>query len=171
MFTASCRPTAWLDSLAAGLSLLCAIHCLVMPVLMVALPILATSFLADANFHLWMLLLVVPFTTTALFLGCRKHRDQLVMACGATGLILLSSVAIHESWAAANAERGEGPACPHCAPAVETSWWEPVLLLNLVGGLCLIGGHIRNFHLCRKGNAPAFSSELTPGTADRGCCS
>jgi len=149
------RHPGWLDSLAATLSMLCAIHCLVMPGLLVSLPIVATSFFADANFHLWMLLLVVPFAAIALFLGCRKHRDRLVFGLGIVGLVLLTTVAIHESLGAANAGAGEEAHCPHCAPAASTteiSWLEPVLLLNLLGGLCLVSAHVRNYLLCKKGD-------------------
>jgi hypothetical protein len=44
---------------------ICGIHCLVTPLLLVALPILATTFWVDQNFHLWMLLLVLPTTSLA----------------------------------------------------------------------------------------------------------
>jgi len=52
----------WLDTLAVGMSLLCAVHCLLTPVLLVFLPILGGTFWVSNNFHLWMLLLVLPAT-------------------------------------------------------------------------------------------------------------
>ena len=57
----------WLDRLGMGLALVCAIHCLLTPVLVVCIPLIATSFWSDESFHLWMLALVLPLTTASMF--------------------------------------------------------------------------------------------------------
>ena len=59
----SCSNFLWLDRLGVGMALICAVHCLLTPVLIVLLPIIASSFWVDSEFHLWMLLMVVPLTT------------------------------------------------------------------------------------------------------------
>lgn len=82
-------PRGLLDRLAIGMAVVCGIHCLVTPVLLVALPIIGTTFWVDQNFHLWMLFLVLPTTGLALMSGCRRHKDRWVMAAGATGLVIL----------------------------------------------------------------------------------
>jgi len=123
------------DQLAISMAVLCAIHCLVTPVLLVVLPILATTFWVSENFHLWMLLLVIPTTTLAVFCGCRKHRDQLVVILAAIGLTLLVTALVSErvihhqagptplvSTAAlrSDSETGAGPsftACQSCSRA------------------------------------------------------
>ena len=79
-----------LDQVAISMAVICAIHCLVTPILLVALPILATTVWVDANFHLWMILLVIPTTTLAVWSGCRRHRDKWVLGLAAVGLGLLS---------------------------------------------------------------------------------
>jgi len=78
-----------LDHLAISMAVVCAIHCLVTPVLLVVLPILATSFWVNEDFHLWMLLLVIPTTTLAVVSGCHRHKDRMVLAFAALGLCLL----------------------------------------------------------------------------------
>jgi hypothetical protein len=86
----------WLDRIAISMAVICGIHCLVTPVLLVALPILATSFWVDANFHLWMLLLVLPTTSLAVWSGCRRHKDKWVLAAAIVGLTILTASLLWE---------------------------------------------------------------------------
>ena len=65
----------WLDKLAISMAAVCAVHCLLTPVIIVLLPIVATSFFVHQDFHLWMLFLVIPTTSLAIGMGCRKHKD------------------------------------------------------------------------------------------------
>ena len=71
----------WLDRAAIAMALVCGIHCLVTPILLVLLPVIGTTFWANGDFHLWMLVLVVPTTVLAAISGCRKHRDRMVAIC------------------------------------------------------------------------------------------
>jgi hypothetical protein len=81
-----------LDRLAVGMAVVCGIHCLVTPILLVALPIIGTTLWVDKDFHLWMLFLVIPTTCLAIFSGCRRHKDRWVLAAAVLGLgILLSA--------------------------------------------------------------------------------
>jgi uncharacterized membrane protein len=75
--------------LAISMAIICGIHCLVTPILPVALPIIATTFWVDENFHLWMLLLVIPTTSFAVWSGCRRHKDKFVVTAAALGLCIL----------------------------------------------------------------------------------
>jgi hypothetical protein len=57
----SARGTSgWFDLFAVVMSMICAVHCLVTPIIIGVLPMLATTFWSDQHFHLWMLVLVVP---------------------------------------------------------------------------------------------------------------
>ncbi len=151
-------PQSLLDKLAIGLAGVCAVHCLLTPVLVVLLPIVATSFFVHEDFHLWMLFGVLPTTTLAVFMGCRKHKDRWVGLFSVVGLCLLVSVVVSERMH--NASHGAAVAgeahCEDCArdlsesplPVKKAAW------VNTVGGLFLVGAHVRNFRLCRR----------------RGCC-
>ncbi len=141
------KSNALLDSLAVSMSLLCAVHCLLTPVLIVVLPMVATSFWADSNFHLWMLLLVVPTSTIAVLQGCKKHKDKLVFVLGAAGLALLIAATLYEvlkHGAALDAH------CSMCVSSDAPPLFAPLTVANLLGGALLASGHIRNFMLCRK---------------------
>jgi hypothetical protein len=138
----------WLDQVAISMAAVCAVHCLLTPVLIVALPIIATGFFAHEHFHIWMLLLVLPTTGLSIFMGCRKHKDRWTAVLSVIGVGILIAVAIMESGhhAAASATC---QACDSCAGAAALSipacaWF------NTLGGLFLASAHLRNFKLCRK---------------------
>ncbi len=114
------------------MAVICGIHCLVTPVLLVALPILATTFWVDENFHLWMILLVIPTTSLALWSGCRKHKDKWVLAAGAMGLGILVMAIISERVSKANARYHGAAASLH----VETQKENPGSASHAAGGGC-----------------------------------
>ena len=147
----------WLDHLAIGMAAVCVIHCLLTPILLVALPIISTTFFVDANFHLWMILLVLPTTGFAVFMGCKQHRDEWVAGLSAIGLSLLIFVVAQERLSGGHAEHSAPTDhhCEVCAASASNLAGEPTPLpasawINTLGGLFLVSGHIRNFRLCRK---------------------
>ena len=139
-----------LDALAISISLLCAIHCMITPLVLVLLPILGTSFWVHKDFHLWMLGLVLPTSCTAIILGCRKHKDRAVALLGFIGLTLILGVALYEALFHSTLAPEHG-CCSHCTQRYfgefNISTW-----INLIGAGFLSSGHIRNFLLCRKAN-------------------
>ncbi len=114
------------------MAVICGIHCLVTPVLLVALPILATTFWVDENFHLWMILLVIPTTSLALWSGCRRHKDQWVLAAGAMGIGILITAIIVERVSKANGQYHGVEASLH----VETQKENPDSASHAAGGGC-----------------------------------
>lgn len=138
---------ALLDRTAVGLAVICAIHCLLLPVLLVVLPILGTSFWASENFHLWMVFLVMPTTLAAVFMGCRKHKDRWVAGLSAIGLVVLL-VAFFVGHGATHL----GVPHTHSHGAHGHSHTEIGLeaILMTVAGAFLASAHFRNFRLCRR---------------------
>ena len=80
------------DKAAIGLSLLCAVHCLVTPIAIVMFPALAVTFLEGESFHYSLLFLVLPTSLFSLSLGCRKHGQRDILLTGFFGLFLLSLI-------------------------------------------------------------------------------
>ena len=76
------------DRIAVGLSGACAVHCLLTPVVLIALPAFG-SILSDAQFHVAMLALVLPISSYALFSGCRQHGNRVVLLPGSLGLCII----------------------------------------------------------------------------------
>lgn len=115
----------------------CAVHCLLTPILVIALPIIATSVFVHEDFHLWMILLVLPTTSFAVFMGCRKHKDRWVAILSVIGLsVLVVSLVYERMHHAAHIGVVE--------PTHAEAWF------NTLGGLLLASAHVRNYRLCRK---------------------
>ena len=83
----------WLDKSSVGLSTVCAVHCLLMPVAVVMLPSLAALPLLMSVFTCF-LSFRLPLSTWALTMGCRKHKSWRLMAVGVVGLVLLVGAAL-----------------------------------------------------------------------------
>lgn len=77
------------DKLAIGLSLMCAVHCLAIPVLLLLLPSMAALPLENEAFHFWLVAAVLPSSIYALTLGCKQHKRYRLLFLGAIGLSLL----------------------------------------------------------------------------------
>jgi len=146
---ATCNHHGWLDKLAISMSMICAIHCLITPALIVLLPILSTTFWVHEDFHLWMIGLVIPTTTLAVFSGCRKHKDKIVIFSSSVALVILVSITLYESFFHSTLVIAEHSHCAHCTNR-EAGIFNKTTILNIFGGLLLAGAHVRNFILCRK---------------------
>lgn len=120
---------ATIDKTAIGLSLVCSVHCLLLPVAMATLPALTASSLEDEWFHRALLVAVLPTSMIALTMGCRKHRHWRVAVLGLAGLVVLTATAYfgHEVLG----ETGEK-------------------LATLSAAALIAFGHFKNHALCRK---------------------
>jgi FtsH-binding integral membrane protein len=118
-----------LDRAAIGLSTLCVLHCLALPLLLVLAPSLAVLPIADEQFHLLLVYLVLPTSILALFLGCRRHHRWSVLMWGMSGVGVLVFTALlgHDLMG----ELGEK-------------------VLTVMGALLVVVGHGLNFRLCRS---------------------
>lgn len=146
-----CASHGWLDSLAISMSVICAVHCLLTPLLVILFPILTTTFWVDQDFHLWMLFFVLPTTSLAVFLGCRKHKDRIVMGLSAAGLACLFVVSVYESFFHSNQLLQHSSECVHCLQQGGIkSHLTMTTFTNILGGILLASAHVRNYRLCRR---------------------
>lgn len=144
---AHCSTHGWLDSLAISMSVICAVHCLLTPLLVILFPILTTTFWVDQDFHLWMLFFVLPTTSLAVFLGCRKHKDRFVIGLSSVGLACLFAVCLYESFFHI---LHHSTVCAHCAQGKFKDHLTPAMYINILGGPLLASAHVRNYRLCRR---------------------
>ena len=77
-----------LDQVAVALSGLCLLHCLLLPFAVAVLPFLGQF--SDDHLHVEMLVVVVPVSVVALYLGFRRHGHIGIVAWGLVGLSLLA---------------------------------------------------------------------------------
>jgi len=141
--TSAQHPWSWLDRLGMGMAMICAVHCLLTPILVVLLPIIATSFWVDESFHIWMLSFVAPLTAFSFFMGCRKHHDGLLILLAITGIaFLLVGIAVGCSGC-------DSHSLTHSLFSFEGLLHSSESALTTLGGLILVVAHFRNFRLCR----------------------
>lgn len=76
-----------LDRVAVVLSGLCLVHCLALPVVLAALPLL--SGFAETHWHLPMLAIALPISFAAIVIGYRRHGNRGIVAGAVAGLLLL----------------------------------------------------------------------------------
>lgn len=69
------------------LSALCLIHCLLVPVFIAALPLLAQF--NDSHFHVQMLIVVIPVSLIAYGLAYPRHRNKSIIAWGIAGIAIM----------------------------------------------------------------------------------
>ena len=116
------------DLVAVSLSIICAIHCLILPVVLVLLPALAPSF-ADESFHKWMVVAVVPVSMFSLAMGLRRHKQYLSILFGIIGLVILVF-------------------CGYFSEGMLSEYWEENLTLIAVSFVVI--GHFFNFKYCQR---------------------
>lgn len=113
------------DKLAITLSITCAIHCLAMPLLLLFLPSFSVLSLNNEVFHFWMIVIVLPTSVYALFMGCKQHKRYRLFFIGLVGLVLL----VFALW-------------------LGNEYWEKIL--TLMGSTVIAGGHYWNYRLCQQ---------------------
>lgn len=122
--------TPSIDRIGMFLSSLCLVHCILLPVLLLLLPAVATNFIGDhGTVHTVLFGLV---TTAALFAftpGYRVHRHlgPCLISIVGIGLLFIATFYAHETVG----HDGETP-------------------LSVVGSLILIAAHFVNHKLCNK---------------------
>jgi len=115
-----------LDTSGAALSLLCALHCLLLPTLITLAPSLKLGWLAQGWVHITILVLVVPVVIAALWRGYSQHKDYTALVVGGLGLLSLVAAVV-----VGHALHIEGT-------------------LTLIGSIMLIAAHTINYIMCRK---------------------
>jgi ABC-type Mn2+/Zn2+ transport system ATPase subunit len=121
----SSASTTWLDPVGIGLSLLCALHCLLAPRFITLLPLAGLGVLADERTEVLLVFAALAVATASLAWGFRIHRQQRVLlTLGAAAAMMLAG-----------------------RFALADSPYEIVLVT--IGAAFLVVSPTLNFHLCR----------------------
>ena len=118
-----------LDNIAIGFSVVCALHCLLLPIAVILSPAISATFLGSEDFHKTLLYFVIPSSIIALSLGCKMHGKYNVYLYGIFGIaILLSAVFFGHDYFGETGER----------------------ILTLLGAGIVSFGHFKNQKLCAE---------------------
>lgn len=143
------------DRIGIGASTLCLIHCLVLPVVLGALPLLNRALVQNERIHQALAAFIVVTCGFALIPGLRCHGRPGPLGLGAIGLLLLLSAAFL------------------AAPLHAEAWETP---LTVAGGLFLVSAHLLNLRLTRRHHCchghrprgwPRLSGSAEPSSTDR----
>ncbi len=125
-----------LDRAAIALSVLCLIHCLLLPFIIVAFPLSLANIFKGEALHGWLLLAIIPTSLAALILGCRKHKSKnIYLLCGLGISFLIGGFLFGHDLLG---EAGEK-------------------IMTVIGGVIIAIGHFYNFSLCNKANCGVHS--------------
>ena len=116
------------DKFAAGLSIACALHCLLVPSFFIVTSGALTLSIDNEFIHWAILFLAIPISTYALISGVLNHNDYGVFLLGLAGIGVLITTALSESF------------------LTETS----VTIFTLLGSALVVYAHTRNFQLCKE---------------------
>ena len=107
----------------------CAMHCILVPTLLVTGTVLPATVLGDESFHQAMMWVILPAAIVAFGIGCWRHKDRWVLALGMIGLtgMVLSVAVLHD----VTGEVGER-------------------IVTLLSAAVLVAAHYRNFQICRS---------------------
>ncbi|OAN98754.1 hypothetical protein A8B75_19635 [Sphingomonadales bacterium EhC05] len=72
------------------LSGLCIVHCIGLPLLLVAIPALANVLALPETVHFYIVLLALPLSLSVLAYGTCQHRSFIPLAVGAAGLLSMT---------------------------------------------------------------------------------
>lgn len=81
------KSTDWLDGAAIGLSGICLLHCLLLPFIAGALPLLMPF--TEGHLHAQVLYFAIPLSAIAIGIGYASHREPRVVFAALAGLSLL----------------------------------------------------------------------------------
>ena len=117
------------DKIAISFSVVCALHCLLLPIIVIFLPAISATFLGSEDFHKTLFYFVIPSSIIALSLGCKTHGKYEVYSYGVIGIgtLLFASFFGHDYLG----EIGE-------------------ILFTLIGAGIVSLGHYKNQKLCAE---------------------
>ena len=116
------------DKFAAGLSIACALHCLLVPSFFIITSGALSLSIDNELIHWVILFLAIPVSVYALVTGVINHNDYVVFLVGMAGLSVLTATALSESI------------------LTETA----VIIFTLIGSALVVNAHTKNFQLCKE---------------------
>ena len=128
------------DKIAMSTSIICAIHCLLFPTILILPSTFSSLQYNNELIHFWLLLVIVPFSIIGLITGLKNHKKNRVFFLGICGIVILSgAVLINEEIIG---EHGES-------------------LFTLLGSIFVVTAHFKNYQLCRSLNCHCH--DIFPG--------
>jgi hypothetical protein len=161
------RMDRFADRCGIVLSVGCAVHCLIAPLVLLVVPLIGGVWV-HPGLHLAIALLVLPVAAWALRRGKATHGGRTPLVLGLMGMVL---VVIGVLWPfVLSTASAHGP-CTDCCPtllAADGGWSlrvPPASIVTMLGGALLVAAHAGNLRACR-GSATGYALSAPAS----GCC-
>ena len=85
------------DKLAISLSFCCIAHCIILPLLILLFPSISSLWINNGQFHLYIVILAIPFSFFAMFKNLKKHNNlKCIIMAGIGFSLLFLAVKMHD---------------------------------------------------------------------------
>lgn len=161
------RMDRFADRCGIVLSVGCAVHCLIAPLVLLVAPLIGGIWV-HPGVHLAIAMLVLPVAAWALRRGKTSHGSRLPLVLGVTGMVL---VTVGVVWPFVLSTANTGGHCTDCCPtllAADGGWSlrvPPASIVTMLGGALLVAAHAGNLRACR---GSATGRPLSAPASD--CC-
>lgn len=139
------------DRLGVVASVLCAIHCIATPFILLLLPTLGEVWAHPAT-HWGVALVVIPIAAMMISKGFKRHRRKWIIGIGSAGILLVLSGAIAPYFDPMQNPITTGGHTGNCCTTIDSStghFYVPLAsILTTAGGFLLIATHISNLCTC-----------------------
>lgn len=156
----------YVDRLGVAASVLCAIHCALAPLLLLATPMFGRAWAHPAS-HWMVALFVIPLAIFSLRHSWHRTSRWVKLAGGMGIVVICLGAAL--PYLEAGEPRGVSACTDTCCPSVTTSLEgervlsiPPASIVTTLGGLFLIGAHLGNLRACRQCPQGCCSHEDAP---------
>tara|TARA_B110000003_G_scaffold160658_2_gene160735 strand:+ start:6082 stop:6504 length:423 start_codon:yes stop_codon:yes gene_type:complete len=119
------------DKIAISLSIICAVHCLFFPAILILISTFMSVELNNELIHLWILLIIIPFSIIGLTNGLRNHKNREFFLMGICGIVILGLAIL-------------------IGAETLTEYGEKTL--TLIGSIFIATAHFKNYQLCKHLN-------------------
>lgn len=129
------------DIVGMGLSVICGIHCIVTPFLIVSAPAIGEG-LESIWAHTFLIVLMIFSFYQSVFKHYKMHLSKLTLGLGFTGIIFILITYINEIFAHSHEEH-------HEAGHIEVHDQGMMLYVGILGALFLVSSHFMNIKKCK----------------------
>jgi MerC mercury resistance protein len=141
------------DTIGMIASIICAVHCALLPLAALWLPTLGSSWMIDDVVHKWMFGICLVVGIVAFVPGLRVHGRWLPVVLGSAGLMLIGAAAFASSIDIASIVKSTEATGSLALMPADVRWW-----ITPAGGSILVLAHYLNHRFscpCCKGKCPA----------------
>lgn len=137
------------DYVGIALSILCGIHCLITPLLIIYLPVIGKA-IESTWFHTGMIFFIIFIFHQTIYKHFKQHKSKLILGLASSGIILFLVSYINEIMHHSGEHEGGGDHHSHGHGHLEVHSDETAMIyIAILGAILLVTAHILNIKKCK----------------------